>query len=196
MMGLSGIAIYLVQLGLFENQFNRARQHFEALLPIAEREVGNGGRARLAAQGGDPRGVPTPEQAAQRLIAEAEARDRGWIRERIRVVERAVALFVASLWPGLGERMVRAREERVAAERREEERVAAEEAARIEAEAKEKEDAKKTELEANGETGEGASGSAKGNGSAKGKEKADVPEVSEASASAAVPVGEEGVVAE
>jgi hypothetical protein len=33
-----------------------------------------------------------------------------WAREQVRGVERAVALFVASLWPGVGERHVQARE--------------------------------------------------------------------------------------
>ncbi|EGP90643.1 uncharacterized protein MYCGRDRAFT_107949 [Zymoseptoria tritici IPO323] len=62
--------------------------------------------------------MPTPEQVAQRLIDEAN-RARGdarngrvqWVRERLRPVERSVALLVASLWPGVGEAYVRAREE-------------------------------------------------------------------------------------
>ena len=63
--------------------------------------------------------MPTPEQVAQRLLAENGAQNRGWLRERVRPVERAVALFVASLWPGIGEAHVRAqREAREAEERR------------------------------------------------------------------------------
>lgn len=111
-------------------------------------------------------------------MREQEERGRGYIRERIRVAERAVALFVASLWPGLGERMVRAREERVAAERREEERVAAEEQARAQAEAKEEEE-KEGEAQANGEAAQG---------SGKGKETATVPEVGESSRSTIAPI--------
>ncbi|KAF2816125.1 uncharacterized protein BDZ99DRAFT_458028 [Mytilinidion resinicola] len=190
MMGITGIIVYLAQLGLFENQFDRVRRHFEALLPLAEREVGPGQRPRPeAAQGGDSRRAPTPEETAQRLIREHEERERGWMRERIRVVERAVALFVASLWPGLGERMVRAREERVAAERREEERLAAEEQAKAEREAKEKEEAEgeKAEGEGIGEAGEAS-------GSGKGKEKAIVPEAGEASGSEALHTRDEEVV--
>lgn len=56
----------------------------------------------------------TPEQVAERLIRERRERQQGplpWWREQIRPLERAVALFVASLWPGVGEAHVRAREE-------------------------------------------------------------------------------------
>lgn len=80
--------------------------------------------------------MPTPEQLAQRLLNEdAQARDQArneryqWLRERARPIERAIALLVASLWPGVGEAYVRAREqeerrraeEEIAARRREEE---------------------------------------------------------------------------
>ena len=55
--------------------------------------------------------MPTPEQVAQRLLNENADQNRGWLREQIRPVERAVALFVASLWPGIGEAHVRAQRE-------------------------------------------------------------------------------------
>ncbi|KAK3065511.1 hypothetical protein LTS18_006222 [Coniosporium uncinatum] len=75
---------------------------------------------------------PTPEQTAQRLIAQrntAQAPNNNflglnaptWLGERLRDVERAVALFLASLWPGVGERAVRAREEMEQREREERE---------------------------------------------------------------------------
>ncbi|KAF2492166.1 hypothetical protein BU16DRAFT_542081 [Lophium mytilinum] len=197
MMGITGIIVYLAQLGLFENQFDRVRRHFEALLPIAEREVGPGQRPRPEApQGGDSRRVPSPEETAQRLIREHEERERGWMRERIRVVERAVALFVASLWPGLGERMVRAREERVAAERREEERLAAEEQARIEREAKEKEEAEGEKAEGEQAESEGTREEGEASSSDKGKEKATIPEAGEASGSEALPTIDKEVTAQ
>ena len=46
---------------------------------------------------------------------------RAWWRERVRPVERAVALFVASLWPGVGEATVQARREAEERRRNEEE---------------------------------------------------------------------------
>ncbi|EME47877.1 hypothetical protein DOTSEDRAFT_69715 [Dothistroma septosporum NZE10] len=88
------------------------------------------GQAARAAQ------MPTPAQVAQRLLdQEQRRRDANrdqrwrWLREQVRPAERAVALLVASLWPGVGEAYVRAREqearrlaeEEVAARRREEE---------------------------------------------------------------------------
>lgn len=61
-----------------------------------------------------PGQLPTPEELAQRLIQERQqALDRAplhRIREHLRPVERAAALFLASLWPGVGEAHVRARE--------------------------------------------------------------------------------------
>ena len=68
--------------------------------------------------------MPTPEQVAQRLLNEQADRNQqqnAWWRERIRPVERAVALFVASLWPGVGEATVRARREMEERQRAEEE---------------------------------------------------------------------------
>ncbi|KAK4631926.1 hypothetical protein CLAFUW4_03742 [Fulvia fulva] len=99
-------------------------------------------------QAARPAQMPTPAQVAQRLLDE-EQRQRNanrdqrwqWVREQVRPAERALALLVASLWPGVGEAYVRAREqearrlaeEEVAARRREEE-----ERQRKEAEEKEK----------------------------------------------------------
>jgi hypothetical protein len=50
-------------------------------------------------------------------------------------------MFVASLWPGIGERMVQAQEERIRAEREAEEARLAEEAARQEEEQKKEQEA-------------------------------------------------------
>ena len=99
----------------------------------AGNNVNNGSQApQQPAQANGRQPMPTPEQVAQRLLNEDAARReqrRGWLREQIRPVERAVALFVASLWPGVGEAHVRAQEqeqrrlaeEEVAARRRAEE---------------------------------------------------------------------------
>ena len=99
------------------------------------------------------RGMPTPDQVAQRLLNQTQDERRTWLREQIRPVERAVALFVASLWPGIGEAHVRARREEEERRRAEEEvearRRAEEEAARTQQQGGEGE---KTE-NARGETG-------------------------------------------
>ncbi|EMC92316.1 hypothetical protein BAUCODRAFT_38352 [Baudoinia panamericana UAMH 10762] len=88
----------------------------------------DGGARQAAARGA----MPTPEQVAQRLLNEHNQRGNAraqQLREYTRPVERAIALFFASLVPGIGEAQVRAREaeerrrneEEVAARRREEE---------------------------------------------------------------------------
>jgi hypothetical protein len=66
---------------------------------------------------------------SKRLHANQERQNHGIVRDTIFRVERAMALFLASLVPGVGERHVRAREEaRREAERIENERLAAENA--------------------------------------------------------------------
>jgi hypothetical protein len=122
---------------------NRIRAHIDGLVPIAaapeQRQQGqaaqnraqaadNDGQARPAA--GVPAQQPFPEQAAARIIRQnQERRNHGIVRDTIFRVERAMALFLASLVPGVGERHVRAREEaRREAERIENERLAAENA--------------------------------------------------------------------
>ena len=81
--------------------------------------------------------MPTPEQVAARLLNQhrqgPDQQRQNWLRERVRPVERAVALFVASLWPGIGEGYVREQrrlreEEEAEARRRTEEESAARQA--------------------------------------------------------------------
>jgi hypothetical protein len=152
--------------------WNRIRGHIEGLVPIApapeQRRQGeaaqNGGevagiegQARPAARRNGRQ--PSPEQAAARIIRQNQERqNHGLLRDVIFRVERAVALFLASLVPGVGERHVRAREEaRREAERIENERLAAE-AARADQEAAENEskatpDTKEQRQEMQGEHG-------------------------------------------
>ena len=77
---------------------------------------------------GDP---VTPEALAERLLRERQNQDRSWFRVRFAGIERSMALFLASLYPGVGERHIAARE-RAAREAREiEERRRREEAERL-----------------------------------------------------------------
>ena len=125
MLGSIAIIVYIVQLGVFEAQLNVVRQHFEALLPNADRLAqgrqanNNQDNANAAAATGDARrnGPVTPEEAARRLLLQQRNNQFGWARDAMRTLERGVALFVASLWPGIGERMVHAQEERERLER-------------------------------------------------------------------------------
>jgi Sec-independent protein translocase protein TatA len=97
----------------------------------------------------------TPEQAAQRVVREHQERHPNILRDIFYRIEQAVALFLASLIPGVGERHVAAREEA----RREVERVRLEaERAREEEEKKRQEEAEKAEAEQGTGEKEGAGG--------------------------------------
>ncbi|KAF2873928.1 hypothetical protein BDV95DRAFT_626826 [Massariosphaeria phaeospora] len=178
MMGIVGVLVYLAQIGMFEDQFNLVRRHFEALLPLAERPQGAAAeQQQQTARRPNQNQNLTPEGAAQRLVRQHQNQRLGWIRETMRGAERSVAIFLASLWPGIGERMVEAQEARV--RRVEEERLRLEEAQRQEAEAEQAKQAeeageggeKKNAVE-NGPSGESSSSVDKGKG--KGKERAEV----------------------
>jgi len=115
MLGIVAGIVYLAQVGVFQDQFNLIRRHFEALLPI-------GAMAERAAQPNNhthaqQRGNLTPEEAARRILQQRRDQRFGWIRDSMRTIERAFALFIASLFPGVGERMVHAQEERERLER-------------------------------------------------------------------------------
>jgi hypothetical protein len=177
---IAGI-VYLVQLGIFEAQLNLVRRHFEALLPNADRIVqGRNAPQQPAGAQGQANGRVTPEEAARRLLQQQQRNNQfGWVRESMRTVERGVAIFVASLWPGIGERMVHAQEERerlerVAAseerERLEEERRQAEEAANAQDEEKNEEAASQSEEKKDDTLGENFMETGV---SEKGKEKAE-----------------------
>lgn len=172
MIGLVGAVAYIAQLGIFEEHLDRIRRHFEALVGLNDRAPNAGQQAQGNANQANNR-EPTPEEAAQRLVQQRQGRYATSIREGLRTTERAFALFVASLWPGLGERMVQAQEERVRAARAvEEERRRAEE----EQAAKEREEAEgqeKTEPAVN-EAEESAVSKGKG------KEKVEVADETEA----------------
>ncbi|KAH9872211.1 hypothetical protein IAQ61_005046 [Plenodomus lingam] len=194
-LGIIAAVVYIAQTGIFEDQFNALRRHFEALLPIgalAQRVA-----APLApnpprhADGDEDRArnqVPlTPEQAAQRLLRQQREQQFGWAREGLRSVERAFALFVASLWPGVGEGMVHAQEERERLERvarreeeerrAEEERKAREDEEKRAAEGETKDQPATAAASAAGSATE-APGDAGIESSAKGKERAVDAEVS------------------
>jgi hypothetical protein len=185
--------VYLAQLGIFNDQLNMVRRHFEALLPNTDRLVQ--GHEAAAPQPRPGARNMTPEEAARRILQQHQQQRFSWARDTMRTLERSVAIFVASLWPGIGERMVHAQEERVRAERaaEEEEAQRAEEQRRIEAEAQQKEAEESAEksaetgadetsevpteksqlLERENEAVPGADEEASAGASAKGKERAE-----------------------
>ncbi|KAJ4373223.1 hypothetical protein N0V83_003516 [Neocucurbitaria cava] len=193
MLGIIAAVVYLAQIGIFEEQFNLVRRHFEALLPAGalgaqpanQNNNHNNNNTQAAVQ--PTMGNLTPQQAAQRLLEQRRDQRFGWVRESMRTVERSFALFVASLWPGIGERMVHAQEERIRAERaaEEERQRREEEKARVEAEARAAQAGEKKEEETETKT-DGAAGeeaAAQAGLSAKGKERAVCVGEGEASSS-------------
>ncbi|KAJ9616892.1 hypothetical protein H2200_000612 [Cladophialophora chaetospira] len=139
--------------GPFTRLMTAARRHFDNLVgPPAQQPRPEGGAQAQANPQGQPRpdgpqhegGVQrpanvrgavqmTPEEAAARIVAdrrgEQEPQPRFW-RNAFYRTEQSIALFLASLIPGVGERHVRAREDaRREEQRREEERRRAEEEA-------------------------------------------------------------------
>jgi hypothetical protein len=147
--------VYLAQVGIFEEHFTAVRRYLESLLPpgalgLPERAINNAAAvdnrpARAGAQQAQTNRNPTPEDMARRLQQQHRDQRVGWVRESLRTAERAFAIFVASLWPGIGERMVQAQEERVRAERAAEEERQAEEVRRREEEQKNEQQAEAPE---------------------------------------------------
>ena len=122
-LGAFAFLVFVAQTGVFrpfvQAIWEPLRRHIEGLLPVPGNEPA---RALLPEAGvQNPAGLPasvraerqhqhpTPQEAAARLLHERERRDTGVLRDQIRRVERAVALFVGSLVPGFGERHIAAR---------------------------------------------------------------------------------------
>ena len=127
LLGLCAFIVFIAQTGLFrpflQSTWEPFRRHIENLLPLANNDrrllpdaAVAGNNANLEGQGAQRANrIPTPQQAAQRLL-----RDGSIMRQYLRRAERAVALFVASLVPGVGERHIAARDAAEAAIREQE----------------------------------------------------------------------------
>jgi hypothetical protein len=123
----------------------QVRRHIDTLIgpPAAPARDGAAALAQTnavtgTAAPGDVQAVEnlTPAENAARLLREHHARNPNVFRDALFRIERAAALFLASLVPGVGERHVRAREDqRREAERLENERRPREEAERTQAQA-------------------------------------------------------------
>jgi len=192
MMCIVAAFVYLAQIDMFEDQFNIIRRHFEAILPIGDMIDPNRNRQPPNANGQAQNPAPersrvepnhnlTPEEAAQRLVQRHQENSMGWLRSAMRTTERAFALFVASLWPGIGERMVQAQEERVRAVAAEVQRL--EEAARQEREAREAQQNEEAASEQSKIEVKSEDGPSETSPSRKGKERAEAVDEGEGSSS-------------
>lgn len=162
LLGGIGLAIYALNSGWLgrnvDNAWGGLRRHFENLVNDARR--GNP-VAPTAAQVAHNNAHPSPEDTARRLLQEHQRRNRSATQEfidravaRARQAERTFALFVASLWPGVGEGVIRAQEQ---ARREEEQRIEEERKKREEEAAKKKEEEEAKKSGEKEDAGEGSS---------------------------------------
>ncbi len=119
LLGLAAALVFVAQTGMFrpviQGLWDPIRRHAEGLVPLARNE-----RPRPGATGANnntnaagtqtANREPTPQEPVERLLQERERQDGNFVRQGMRRVERAIALFVASLVPGVGERHIAARE--------------------------------------------------------------------------------------
>lgn len=125
---------------ILQQFITQVRRHIDTLIgpPAAPARVGavapaqtNAATGATAPGGAQPVENLTAAENAARLLREHEAHNPNVFRDALFRIERAAALFLASLVPGVGERHIRAREDqRREAERLENERRAREEAER------------------------------------------------------------------
>ena len=118
----------------FNNLLQLARRHFDNLIgppniperqaqadrqPQGQPQPGNNSQnaaqpenqAGNSRQSQPQRQMPTPEEAARRLLQQQNRRNPNPVIDMLHRLEQGVALFLASLVPGLGERHVQAREQ-------------------------------------------------------------------------------------
>ena len=119
LLGLLAMLVFIAQTGIFRpiilGIWDPIRRHAEGLVPLVGNERPQGGALRNpdnanAAGTGPANREPIPSLALQALVQARERQDGNIVRQSIRRAERAIALFVASLIPGVGERHIAARE--------------------------------------------------------------------------------------
>ena len=119
LLGLLAMLVFIAQTGIFRpivlGIWDPIRRHAEGLVPLVGNERPQGGALRnpdnANAPGTGPANrEPMPSLALQALVQARERQDGNIVRQSIRRAERAIALFVASLIPGVGERHIAARE--------------------------------------------------------------------------------------
>lgn len=168
LLGMCAILVFAAQTGVFrplqQAIWEPLRRHVEGLMPVAGNDPPNaedrGARGDSVAQGGNAGGRAEggldPREVAERLLQEQRNRDGDLIRRNLRRAERAIAFFLVSLVPGVGERHIAARDAAEAVRR------AAERAAQERAEREAEEAARQQDGIAAGTADEGANAEAGG----------------------------------
>lgn len=136
LLGFCAFVVFIVQTGIFRPFIQQAweplRRHIENLLPLANNnDLGQIPQAAPNLHNNNDSNpdnhqdlatnwMLTPQQAADRMLRGRQNRADSLTRQYIRRAERAIALFIASLVPGFGERHIAAREAAEAASLEEE----------------------------------------------------------------------------
>ncbi|KAF2229403.1 hypothetical protein EV356DRAFT_510913 [Viridothelium virens] len=117
MLGVVAFLAYAAQQqGPIRRFGERIREHVEGLLRPQEeagqrrRGEGEGEAPANAGVQGQPAAPNSPTTTVHQAPRTQSETRRAWARAQLLGVERALALFLASLWPGVGERHVQARE--------------------------------------------------------------------------------------
>ncbi|KAL9112369.1 MAG: hypothetical protein Q9187_007775, partial [Circinaria calcarea] len=132
LLGICALTVFIAQTGVFrplqQAIWDPLRRHVEGLVPLGAHAAPRADVNREEIEGQRRGGArPDPRDMADRLLQQRDSRDGSILRRNLRRAERATALFVASLVPGVGERHIAARDAaeaaRLAEEREREERL-------------------------------------------------------------------------
>ena len=134
---LCAMVVFIAQTGVFQPLqqvlWDPFRRHIEGLVPLGAEGRPAGADRNAPGDQTRPDIQPSPRDMADRLLREhGDQQGVGMVRRNLRRAERAAALFIASLVPGVGERHIAARdaERRAGEEERTRRAAVAEEEAR------------------------------------------------------------------
>ena len=126
LLGLCAFILFAAQTRVFEPLleyvWNPIRRHIEGVIQIDQQQPAQAAPTQHEEANAETYPPGSPEELAQRLVQERRARqNENPLRRPIARVERFIALFLASLVPGVGEQHVAARQEVTRQEREREE---------------------------------------------------------------------------
>ena len=115
LLGICALTVFIAQTGVFrplqQAIWDPLRRHVEGLVPLGAHAAPRADVNREEIEGQRRGGArPDPRDMADRLLQQRDSRDGNFLRRNLRRAERATALFVASLVPGVGERHIAARD--------------------------------------------------------------------------------------
>ena len=119
MLCLIGTLVFFGQIGMFQGLWQRVRRRADDILHGGHGQPNQVGANRGTSTNAAGPSSATPEQTADRLLAERRNQEGNAVRQVLRRCERAAMLFFGSLAPGLAERHIQARNDAESARQRE-----------------------------------------------------------------------------